>query len=146
MLQQPAFAIHTACITGKQARTADDAMTGNDDRDRIPADGDPEGSDGIRCADLLGELTIGECFAFGDVFERLPDFLLKLGTDDEVELRHGSPALATEVTGEPSARSIKSCAVISQPSAGVSGPVLLCRKVKTTETSICGCKRYDAER
>ena len=58
MREQPTLAMQAAAITGEALVRADDAMAGQDDRDRIGAVGGADGAHGFRQADFRGERAV----------------------------------------------------------------------------------------
>src|SRR5258708_36848244 len=56
--QQPALALQAAAEAGEGAVGADDAVAGDDDRDRVGAVGQPDRAHGLRLPDGGGELAL----------------------------------------------------------------------------------------
>ena len=71
--------LQPAGIAGERAVRTDDAVAGDDDRDRVAVVGHADGTAGARIADGGGELAIGARLAIGDGAQRRPDPLLKCG-------------------------------------------------------------------
>lgn len=87
MVEEPAFALDAAAVSGERSIGSDDAVAGHNDRDRIGAVGCAYGSHGIGMADLRGELAVGGRFSAGNGAEGAPHLLLKgcaAGVDLEV--------------------------------------------------------------
>ena len=77
MLQQPSLAFQTPTVAGEGSVRPDDAMTGHDDPDGIRAIRETYGSHSLGAADLLGEFSVGNGGAAGDLPQFLPDAALK---------------------------------------------------------------------
>jgi hypothetical protein len=135
MFQQPAFTIYTAGISGKQSAAADDTVAGDDERYRISADGSSDSSDGVRVANLLGDLCVGGGLSFLDVPESIPDFFLEVGASLQIEIRPAGISWISEIEVYPSAGRFKTGAIISYPSGRACRPVLLACKVEPTQSS-----------
>src|SRR4051812_33948328 len=99
MLEQPALALESARVAGQTSVGADDAVTRDDDRDRVAAHRRADGADGLRGAYATGQLGIADGLAEPDGAERLPDPKLELGAAEgqrQVEL----PPASREELGE----------------------------------------------
>jgi hypothetical protein len=70
-------------------------MTGNDDRNRVRGHHSTDGTRRSRCAGPLGQFSIGNRLAIGDLTERGNNSSLELGqwaaTDDDIGEAIGSP-------------------------------------------------------
>src|SRR6185436_14242985 len=77
MSQEPSLTVEAAAVAGQRAVRADDAVTGDDDRDRVGAVGGPHGTDRRRLADAPRQFAIRNGGAGRDAAQRLPDRLLE---------------------------------------------------------------------
>src|SRR4029453_5737637 len=77
MRQEPPLTLETTPISGERSVRADDAMTGNDDRDRVRAVREPDGTHGFGIAQAPRELTVTEGLAGRNCAERRPHAALE---------------------------------------------------------------------
>ena len=77
MTQQPFFAPEAAAIADQVAVTADDAMTGSNDRDWVLSIGRTNGTDGFGITQPIGNRLVRGGLAVGYGEQRCPDPLLK---------------------------------------------------------------------
>ena len=97
--EQRPLAGKAAGVSGQRAVRADDAMAGNDDRQRIAARRGARRADARRSARARRELAIGDRRAVAHAGDRLPDIALERRADRRQ--RHVErDALAREIFGE----------------------------------------------
>jgi hypothetical protein len=97
--EQPALAGEATGVAGEAAVRADDAVAGNDDRDRVASQGEADGAGGPRHPDATGQPRITDRGAERDRAERIPDAALELGPAGG-ERHVEAPETAREVGGE----------------------------------------------
>jgi len=78
MTQQPSLHLEAVGIAGEAAVLADDAVAGDDDRNRIEAIGVAYSAGGIVMVDHISDVGVGPCTAIWDESDHLPDFLVKI--------------------------------------------------------------------
>ena len=78
--QQCCLRLKPSSETGKRSSTADDAVTGNDDRQGIAPIGCTNCTTGQRPADLFRHFTITARLSIGNCLQCLPDLPLKPGS------------------------------------------------------------------
>ena len=99
MVEEPAFRVEPAGETGEGAVGPDDAVTGDDDRQRIATDGRGDRPSRRGATDCGGVFAIGAGGAARDAGELGPDRTLELGTPGlEREIEAGRRVI--EVGGE----------------------------------------------
>src|SRR3954467_6069965 len=81
-LKQKALALQAAGVTGEPALLADHAVTGNDDREWIAADGVADLPSLHGVAQLPRHLAVGRGPGVRDAIDQLPHMPLKLIPDD----------------------------------------------------------------
>src|SRR5271166_5149710 len=79
VLEQPALAVESAAIASQSAIGADHAMTGHDDRNRVPAVRSANGPARSRLANPPGKFSIRDGTAVRNGAQFMPDTLLKRG-------------------------------------------------------------------
>src|SRR5215467_12847347 len=87
--EQVVLALDSAAVAGQVAVGAHYPVAGDDDADRVPAVGQADGARRGRLADLVGELSVRERLAVGDVLQGRSDPALERGAvqgEREVEL------------------------------------------------------------
>lgn len=98
-LEQQALALEAASIAGQAPVGPDDAVAGNDDRDRIAAVGKPDRARGGGPAHTPCELAVGRRLPVWDLPQRLPDAALEgRAANHKRDVECG--ALAVEVLGQ----------------------------------------------
>src|SRR4051794_34386462 len=116
--------MHPAGVAGELAAGADDAMAGDDDRDRVGAEGSARGPRGLRVAGGRGDLAVGRGLAEGDARGRLQDAAAELRVqrpvDRDVEVR----PLVVEVLVELAAHRVEPGGLLEDARAEPTGEVL----------------------
>src|SRR5689334_9302892 len=84
MCEQPLFAVNASAITTQMPCAPDDAMTGNNQGERVGTVGIGNGTEGRRLAQGNGLFPIAFCLAIGNLAKSTPDLLLK-GCADKME-------------------------------------------------------------
>ena len=100
MAQQPSFHLEAIGISCETAVLADDAVAGNDDRNRIEAVSVAYGAGGIVMVDYISDVGVGPCTAIWDESDHLPDFLMEIGGIAEIEFEVKFLECAGKVGGE----------------------------------------------
>ena len=76
-IEQRLFDRQPAAVAGERSVAADDAVTRNDDRDRIGSVGETDGAHRFGIADAPRELSVAGGLAVRDIAQRAPHLLLK---------------------------------------------------------------------
>ena len=100
MAEQPSLHLEAVGIACEAAILADDAVAGDDDRNRIEAIGVAYGAGGIVMVDYVCDIAVCPCTAVWDEFDHLPDFLVKIRGIAKVELEVKFLECSCEVGGE----------------------------------------------
>src|SRR5688500_14875958 len=79
MCEQPLLALDAAAVTGQRSVRSDDAMAGNDHRNRVCAVRRADRANRRGSSDALRELGIGDRVAVGNAQQLVPDRELELG-------------------------------------------------------------------
>lgn len=85
MVQKPLLAPGTPGIFATlrtRCRSGNDAMTGDEDRELVPAKRGPHSAGGCAEAAEFGEFAVGDGFAEGDLHGLLPDTRLEVRSDE----------------------------------------------------------------
>src|SRR5262249_26837622 len=80
-LEQEALALEATGVAGELAFLAHHPVAGNDDRERVAADGASDLSRQSRVAQLPRHLAVGRRLPVGDAVDQLPDAPLELVAD-----------------------------------------------------------------
>src|SRR5262249_44143519 len=77
VVEQPFLAFEAPAVAGERPVGADHAMTGNNDRNRVPPVGKADGARSRRLPDAARQLAVRDRFTEGNLAQLLPHFFLK---------------------------------------------------------------------
>lgn len=100
MAQQPPLHLEAIGIAGEAAVLADDAVAGDDDRQRIEPISVAYSAGSVVMVDHICDIAIGPCTAIWDEFDHLPDFLVEIGSVAKIEFEIKFLERAGKVGGE----------------------------------------------
>src|SRR3954452_2116939 len=77
VVEQPCLAVEPPAVPGQGAVAADDAVAGDDDRDRVAAVGEADGTCGAGTPDASRQLAVADPLTEGDAHQLVPDAALE---------------------------------------------------------------------